>query len=143
MFLVTIIKWYPFFSLRLNVSFVGDNLPFSFSWYANAEKDCWSSSKYCYWIDRYNWYMGAFRGRPTSVRNHIFEMKACVQNRLIPILVLHKCSPKFYSFCFSYLTLPCFWFDLSCIGLKLLGMCRWLRLLCPWRSLTQPQLGEQ
>jgi len=42
-------------------------LPYSFLWYTNAEKDRRSSSKYCNWIYRYNWYMGAFRGRLTSV----------------------------------------------------------------------------
>lgn len=43
--------------------------------YFHAEKNCWSSSDHFNWIHGHNWYMGASRGRPASVRGTWFISK--------------------------------------------------------------------
>ena len=48
----------------------------------NAEENCWSSSNNIHWVHRHNWYMGAPRGRLTSVRS-IFLSSYIVKNLIL------------------------------------------------------------
>lgn len=74
--------------------------------YLLTEKNCWSASEHCYWINWYNWHVGATGRRPSSVCNfwHLFYRVFrklhfhCVDSAVIASLFLQSWD---YSTCFN------------------------------------------